>query len=618
MLAAAMLVLCLAGCSKISSKDTTGKGAIIDAYIGTKVLSLDPAIAYTDENAVKILNLIFEGLMKVNENGSLKKALAKKYKTYTDDKTGDLVMQITINTTYWSDGSLVQANDIVYAWKRILEPGFSSEAASLLYSIKDARAAKLGEVGIDDIGLYSLSKNKLEIRFEAGADTDEFLYNLASPALVPLRENKISVHEETWSRTGTDLSTNGPFRVKKFSGDETEPLVLERSKYYYRNNNLSSEALDKSVSPYQIYFHYSDPLDLDYVYSETAETDIATMFSNGEMFYASNILTGISEKFSRVKTTDLLSTYSYYFNTSVKPFDNADVRYALSIAIDRAGLAAEVGSGMKAATGLVPSGIFNTSKGNSFRKKGGDILSSSPNIDEALDILQGAGVNPAKCEDIYLYYLADGTNDSYYSEQMGYKSKEKLAAEYVKAAWEELGFTVVLKGVSAAEYESVYASKDYDVIGLDYQALSTYAFSMLAPFATGFSGSVELVEKGDARFDSSLGLDRYYVSVPHITGYSSDEYDELIEQAYTAGSQKEKAELLHQAEELLLNDAPIVPVLFNTDRYVVSGKLSGLDVNYFGSKLFKDVTVKNYTETYSFKYHNNLLDADIPDEEPEE
>ena len=633
-LALIMAAICLAGCSQIKSNDTTKNGAIIDVYMGTKVMNLDPAVAYTDENAVKIINLLFEGLMKIDARGNLSKALAKSYKIYKDDKTEETVMQITINTTYWSDSSLVQANDIVYAWKRILDPDFQTEAASLLYYIKDARKAKLGEVGIDDIGLYSLSKNKLEIRFEEGADTNEFLYNLASPALVPLRENKISLYPATWSRSSTDLSSNGPFRAKKFSNKEGEVLVLERNKYYYRspilNKNRNVDALDKYVTPYQIYFHFSDPLDLETVYSQTAETDIATMYSEKQILYASNITANVAGQFPKTKTTDLASTYSYYFNTSVAPFDNASVRYALSIAIDRSAIAEDVGGGVKAATGLVPYMVFNTSKGNSFRKVGKDILSKSSEIEKAAEILNEAGVNPSKYGDIYLYYLADSTNDSYYSAQMGYKSKEKIAAEYVEQAWEALGFSVVLKGVSSAEYEEVYKSKDYDVIGLDYQAVSPYAFYMLAPFASGFSGGAEFVKGtgitsrteftvigGKMIFrEVTFGEDNHYKSTVHTSGYHSEEYDALIEEAYSKTNQKERAAILHTAEQLLIDDAPVIPVLFNADSYVISNQLSGVDINYFGSKLFTHTSVKNYMKSYSYLSHNNLLPKE--DEETEE
>lgn len=51
----------------------------------------------------------------------------------------------------WSDGTAVSANDVVYAWKRLLEVDASYSAAALLFDIKNARAAKEGDCSIDDV-----------------------------------------------------------------------------------------------------------------------------------------------------------------------------------------------------------------------------------------------------------------------------------------------------------------------------------------------------------------------------------------------------------------------------------------------------------------------------------
>ncbi|MGN1095810.1 MAG: ABC transporter substrate-binding protein, partial [Eubacteriales bacterium] len=417
-LALVICVFCFAGCTKIEDDDPNGKGAVIDIYMGTKVYNLDPAIAYTDENTAKILGLIFEGLTRIDGNGGLENALMKEYEIVENEKTDTTEMHITINDTYWSDGSLVQTNDLIYAWKRILDPTFNSEAAPMLFCIKGAYERKLGNIGEDDIGVYSISKNKMVIEFEDGADIDEFLYNLASPALSPVRETKIKTYPDTWSKKSSDLSTNGPFRVKKFSGTDSDVIILERSKYYYLSQVTDNEALDKYVTPYQIVIHYEEPLDRSVVYSENKNvTDIISMIKSRDIFFASGLTSSVLSNFktSDIKYSDLASTYSYYFNTSTPIGSNAAVRYALSIALDRDAIAEAIGGGADAATGLIPSMIFDTKKGTSFRKKGGDILSSSAKIEEAKTILKDAGVDPSTYEEIYLYYLKDTTNDSYQS-----------------------------------------------------------------------------------------------------------------------------------------------------------------------------------------------------------
>lgn len=587
-LALAMCILCFAGCTKIEDDDPNGSGAVIDIYLGTKVYDLDPAIAYTDENTSKILSLIFEGLMKIDENGKLSNALMDKYEIITDEKTGERSMKLSINTTYWSDGSLVQTNDIIYAWKRILDPAFECEAASLLMGVKGAHARKMGEIGEDDIGVYSLSKDEMVVEFEEGADIDEFLYNLASLALVPVRETKLKSYPDTWSKKSSDLSTNGPFRVRRFSGEAGENIVLERSKYYYLSNIANNEDIDKYVTPYQIIIHYDTPLDRAVVYDEKATTDIISMLSSRDLFYASNLTSPVLSNFksSSVKYNDLASTYSYYFNTNSAIGSNASVRYALSIALDRNAIAEAVGGGADAATGLIPGMIFNTKKGTSFRKKGGDILSSSAKIDEAKNILAEAGIDPSTYEEIYLYYISDSVNDSYQSAEWGYMSKEKTVASYAKKAWEELGFKVVMKGVPADVYAEVYKSGDYDVIGLDYQMMSAYPIYNLAPFAKAYSGRVS-----EEDTDSSV----IYNALPHVTGYYNEAYDALIAEAFSTTDQKEKAAKLHEAEELLIKDAPVVPVIFNSDAYVTSG-LSEISTNFWGANMFTKAYLNNYVD----------------------
>lgn len=589
-LALAMCALCFAGCTKIEDDDPNGKGAKIDVYMGTKVYDLDPALAYTDENTSKILSLIFEGLMEIDENGKLKNALMKEYEVSENEKTGIVEMDITINDTYWSDGSLVQTNDIIYAWKRILDPEFESEAASMLFCIKGAYDRKSGKIGEDDIGIYSVSKNKMTVQFEDGADVDEFLYNLASLALVPVRETKVKTYKDTWSKKSSDLSTNGAFKVKKFSGNEGEEIILERSQYYYLSQQTNTEAIDKYVTPYQIIFHYAEPIDRTVVYAEDATTDIISKLSEGSLFYASNLTGSILNNFnsSDVKYKDIASTYSYYFNTNSAIGSNASVRYALSVALDRTAIANALANGSSAATGLIPSMVFNTKKGTSFRKEGGDILSATASIDTAKQILSDAGINPATYEEIYLYYLTDSTNDSYQSASTengyGYMSKEKTIATYAKQAWESLGFKVVLKGVSLADYAKIYAEGSYDVIGLDYQMNSAYPLYNLTPFAKAYSGRItETITESNVTYEART----------HVTGYYNEAYDALIASAFAAENQSDKVGYLHDAEELLLKDAPVVPVVFNSEAYVTSG-LSELKTNFWGATIFKKAYLNDY------------------------
>lgn len=591
LLALVFALFCFAGCSKIGSD---GNGAEIDVYLGTKPLNLDPAIAYTDENTVQLLNLIFEGLFRLDKNGKLENALCKKYEIYENARTGITEMKITIKSTHWSDGSEVQANDIVYAWRRILNPEFSSPAASMLYAIRGAKSAKLGETSIYDVGVYPSSKNTVIVEFEDDANIDEFLYNLASPALVPLRENKISIYEDTWSRNSTDLSANGPFRVRKYSSDPTEVLVLQRSKYYYLNIVTNTEAADKYVTPYRINIHFDTPADLSVVYSKDAQESVMTKYAAKELFYLSGLTKSVADANSlKLKSVKSSSTFSYIFNCDKSYFADARVRYALSIALDREQIAELVGMNTKAATSLLPSMVFDSKKGTSFQKKSGDVLPATAQLEEAQRLIAESGINPKSLGQIEVYYRIDPVNDSAGSDRLGYQSKERAVAQYTKTAWEALGFNVVVRGVGDAEMETRYNNRTYDVMAIDFSAISPYPFYNLAQFAREYSGSSELVMEGDKNFDPSLGKERYYVSLPYASGYVSEAFEALIASAYTETNAKTKAQILHDAEKTLLEEGGICPILFNANSYMSQG-ISGLKTTFWGTTDFKKANLKNY------------------------
>lgn len=564
-------VLFATGCSKIEEDDPAQKGAELEMYLGKKVMNLDPAVAYTDENAVKILSLIFEGLTRLDENGKLKKALAKDWEIIEDPVTGEEKLEVTINDTHWSDGSVVQANDVIYAWRRILDPDFDSTAASMLYCIKGARSAKEGEISIYDIGMYATTTTKFIVEFEEGADIDEFLYNTSSPALVPLRENKVVSYPTTWSRSATDLSCNGPFRVKKFSEDPTEIMILERSKYYYLNQEVSTEALDKFVTPYRITVRYDLPIDKEIV-STTDETDVLDLFGN-PIFYVSGLTLATAEMYKDVQIEKEASTFCFYFNLESDAFEEQVIRKAFSMALDRDYIAYMVGLETEPATGLLNDKVYDTKKGTSFRDASGDLIDIYENVEAAKQLLKENDIYPEDYDDLYLVIRKDEKNDSYQSAQLGYMSNEYAIANYAKDVWKQLGFNVVVSALDNAAYEAAYANGDYEIIGMDFQAISTYPIYNLASFSSTYSGA----------------------AVP-VKGYDNDDYNALIESAFAETDAEKRAEILYEAEALLIEDAAVVPVIFNTNAYVVSSKLSGVDTNYWGVQMFTKANLKDYVQ----------------------
>ncbi len=561
-LAALMGVTSLAGCTTLEGED---KGAIIDMYLTTEVYNFDPQCSIVDDAQLKVLGLLYEGLTTMGENGKWQKALMKSYSVETDNGE-DFSIIINLNDTRWNDARTVQAADFVYSWKRLLEAGAPNEAASLLYDVKNARDIKMGDKSIDDLGVSAVDTYVLRVEFETKIDLDRFFENCSSIALVPLREDVITRNgEDVWATKPATIVTNGPFALREAEAGEI--LRIERSAYYYLNPE-KEEALDKYVIPFRLLTKYSTGDSS----AQLSAYDAGNLFYNGEIALAKR-----AELKNEVTLTDMMTTHTYVFNTKNPLFEKAEVRRALSMAIDRAALA-DIVVYADPATGYIPEKVFETGKGTSFRKEGGDLIASGADVAGAKALLQSAGV----------------TSGSFAISVRAGNEVDLAVANYVKGAWDALGFNVSIKEIvpSTVRLEDddypmdafleAYDTSDFDVIAIDMNMLSPNAFGALSQFSAAFSGNG--VDMNSENYDIYT----------HVSGYSNADYDALIESAFAEKNTAARAKILHQAETKLMEDMPVCPLLFLKDAYLASGELSGISTDYYGTRDFNKTKLKDY------------------------
>ncbi len=616
-----------AGCS--AKLDDTDKGAYISMYLTDMVYDLDPANAFTNESALKVISLLYDNLFIVKENGKLENCLAESYKITKNEELNEYKMIITLNDeAMWSDNIAVTANDVVYAWKRVLDNEASYDAACLLFDVKNARDAKEGDASIDDVAIYALNEKEISIEFVGDIDYDQFLINISSYALVPLREDIVSRAGDDWAKRPSTMVTSGPFKLRtaKYDPDMEKgeivaisQIIIERNPYYYRN--YTEDAYDKTVKPYQLRINYS-----------MTEEEIMAAYENGEIFYVGDIPLSVRNDYAdKATVTDAPSTHTYVLNENAvirkydrsafadlessynvfnkelvdgvdgdKIFADAKVRQALSLALDREAIANAVVFA-KAASGLVPYTAKNTNekKAASFREVGGDIIASTADLAAAKALLKEAGVDPSD----YMFAISVAAYDDVHMQ----------IAEMVAAAWGEdgLGFHVAVNAIDVIDNDEIskitqeadrtikddvfseaYRACEFEVAAIDMVTLTNDAYSMLAPFAKAFSGQ--------AMDMTNLS----YELTPHKTGYDSEAYNEHMEKVLVAGTQAERAELLHEAEKMLLEDMPVIPVIFNQNAVLVSKELSKVDFTTMGTPVFTETKLKDY-ENY------------IPEEEKE-
>ena len=621
LLCAATLLTCLSFVACSDEDKEEDKGQYITTYLTDNVYDLDPAKAYTNEALANVVGLMFDTLFKLDKNGKVKKSLVDEYVIEENAAAGEYTMKLYLKETNWSDGTAVSANDIVFAWKRLLEVDANYEAASLLFDIKNARAAKEGDASIDDVGIYPAEQLMLEINFEGEIDYDQFMLNLTSLALAPLRDDIVSKSDD-WAKKPGTMVCSGPFKLgrvnmilsdtdryfdayyeykdpngftkygQEFYQQRIADFMLERNIYYFRD--YEEDRLKKSVTPYKICVDCS-----------LTDEQLAEMYDAGMVLYISDVPLALRKDSTiaadAVVSDRTWSTNSIYLNQNAiidngteegeKLFANPAVRQALSLAIDRAAIVDAVVYA-EAATGLVPTGVFETNSAKSLFRDActADYEYLKKDVEKAKSLLNAANIKTSR----YSFELTAPAYDEVHC----------AIAEIVAKSWNELGFKVTVNKLGTIVNNDYYKYTDstpadicddlyaenlragrFEAIIFDYVAYSADPFSVLSSFAKPFSGRGMDMSNPDE-----------YLLTPHITGYDNEEYNKLMEDIFAEKTITNRAENLRKAEGILMNDLPIIPLVFNQDVTVTSSKLRGETNDFYNMTQFKKCKIGSYED----------------------
>lgn len=130
--------------------------------------------------------------------------------------------------------------------------------------------------------------------------------------------------------------------------------------------------------------------------------------------------------------------------------------------------------------------------------------------------------------------------------------------------------------------------RKYDVIAIDLVPFSATPIPFLLRLPLTSPS-----EADDRKPENSF--DYTYTLNPHKTGYNSDAYNAIFDEIAATTDTAARAELLHKAEAQLLEDMPVIPIIFNKDAYI-SKDLSNVKSTYYAYRVFTNTKQKNYTK----------------------
>ena len=545
LLAATFTVSMFAGATIVSAaeneatEETASTGDFnITVNLASEPQTMDPALNTTSDGS-NMANHLFEGLMKWEDSGAevngsdgtahsaqLAPGQAESYeKTENEDGTVTYTFKLR-DGIKWSDGKDVTAGDFEYAWKRLVDPATAADYSYMLDCVVNANEIIAGEKDASELAVKAVDDKTFEVTLVN--DLPYFEELCAFPAMMPVRQDIIEEAGDNWTFDVATYISNGAYKMKEWT--HNSQIVVEKNENYYDYEKLGPETITfKLMDNQNAMLSGFNSGELDFI-EDVPQAEIANLIASGDM-----------------KIVDYIGTYYVCFQTQKAPFDDARVRKAFSLAIDRTYIVNQVTqSGQVEAGGFVPAGVYDAegATGDDFRTVGGDYYKPTDadyeaNCEEARALLAEAGYENGEGFPVveYLYNTSDA---------------HKAVAEALQYMWEEeLGVKVTLNNQEWAAFLQTRKDGDYSIARNGWIADYNDPISFLDMWMTGGGNN-------DAQ-------------------YANEEYDSLIKEAKTTTDVKERMELLHKAEDKIIGeDNALAPLYFYTQKYMLADGIEGL------------------------------------------
>ncbi len=508
----------LIGCSdNISPVDSGLELQIYHHGNGSEPQGIDPHIV-TGVPEHHILISLCEGLTIPNPNpkGSNGYIPGTAESWIISDDGKEYIFKLNKNAK-WSNGDSVTAYDFVWSWKRILTASLGSQYPDMLYYLEGAYEYHNGLIdNFDEVGVKALDSHTLKVNLKN--PTPFFIGLLSHYSTWPVHKETVLKFGDIDDRNGEwtrpgNFICNGPFQLKTW--ELNNKIVVEKNPYYY---DASMVRLNE--------IHY-------YPVSNVMTED--RMFRAGQLHLTSSMPTQkcpiyIEEKNPNLKIDPYMGTYFYRINTENETLSDVRVRKALAYSIDRQLLVDKVTQ-----CGQIPAYSFTPPGSNGYQPT--TEIPYDPVL--AKQLLAEAGYsseNPfPKLEILF------NTNEGH-----------RKVALAIQQMWQnELGIEVELVNQDWKVYLSREMVGDFQIsragwIG-DYEDPNTF-LDLMRP------------NRGNNK-----------------TGWENMDFDALVEKANTINNQEKRYELLNEAEKILIDNMPIIPLYTYVRVYQLSSDVKGFN-----------------------------------------
>jgi oligopeptide transport system substrate-binding protein len=477
--------LLFCGCEKKKSESHHRVEKVLRISSNEDPQTLDPRLVRSLPN-MTFIKMFYEGLMVQGKEGEILPGVAKEVELSKNGK----VYTFHLRDCTWSNGDLVTASHFAAAWKSLLAPDFPAPMAYQFFLIKGAKDAKQGALPLDQVGIAAKDDKTLVV--ELNEPAPYFLEMTTMGAFSPVHPASSNIF-------------NGPFLLDKWV-KSNEVQAVKNPRYWD-----------------------AEHVKLDRIIAMVLEENTALkMFQQGELDWAGSPLSSIpvDAKSALKRENKLLNhpaagTHYFSFNTSKPPFDNVNLRKALSLSINREDIVTHITQGdQMPATGFVP-----LSYG----------LQTFPyfedhNVEGAKALFAKALEEIGELPEIKLSFSSNDINNK--------------IAQAVQQQWKEvLGLEVALDQCELKFYSDRLKGGDF-LIGLK----SWYG---------DFRDPINFLEIFKNKSNGT-----------NNTAWENQQFSELLNLSTRVSDRQNRMNILRRAEKILVNDMPVAPLYYNSYNYV--------------------------------------------------
>lgn len=528
---AAALAAAVITCSACSKDD--GTNYIFKYDIAQNPRTLDPQTA-TDSSSYEIIANMFEGLLRIDNEGNIQNAVAENYTVSADGLTYTFDLRKDV---FWTDGKKFEAQctakDFVFAFQRLFRPSTKSKTAGDYFCIKNAREINKGIItDLSELGVRAENDFRLVITLET--PTPSFPSMLTTAPAMPCNEEYYNSTDGRYGLYADAVASNGAFYLYKWNYDQwskdNNNIIMRANKKNKENQDIYPYGLNFFIEEDDSYQNFLNKS--NHVYITSGAKAIQLIDKGYEYSESENRIWGI------------------VFNTKSKAFKSEELRKALAYSIDREKTTLESDVGYNKAKGIVPSIIkIGTESYRELIKKdcllsySGELADSS--LEKALET-----VDKSSWSGLTLYVPDDDVIFEYISD--------------ISQQWQyELNFYCNIIRLDQNSYETALTNGSYDFIVADISGASNSPYAYLSSFLSGSSNN--------------------------YANYKSSEFANILSEAESASTAKESADLFYKAEETIINSGVFIPLVTQSEYAFFSEGCQGIVYNPFSKAvIFKE------------------------------